>query len=67
MPEVIYDGPFPEVSVPNGIRPDVVARKGEPVEVPKDLADSLCEQEVWSRAPSKKKATRSAEAAKEDK
>lgn len=55
MVEVIYDGPFPEVSVPNGIRPDVIARKGEPVEVSKELADSLCEQDTWRRKGVKSK------------
>lgn len=58
MPEVIYDGPFPEVSVNAGYgRRPVNAVKGEPVEVSDELAESLLEQsDIWSLAKSKPKA-----------
>lgn len=56
MAEVIYDGPFPEVSIePGEGRRAINAERGKAVEVSDDLAKSLLEQSTWRDA--KKKVT----------
>lgn len=38
MSEVIYDGPFDEVEVPVPYQAPIIAKRGEPVEVPTEIA-----------------------------
>jgi hypothetical protein len=45
--KLVYGGPIDEVEVPAA---GVVARRGEPVDVPDEVAELLLEQETWSRA-----------------
>jgi len=49
--DIIYDGPFDAVEIPTA---GMVARRGEPVTVPDDIAKSLIEQ-GWK--PAKKPRT----------
>ncbi len=65
MPEVIYDGPFPEVSIDldNGRR--INAERGKPTEVSAELKTSLLEQDTW-RDASKKATPKAAEKAVEE-
>lgn len=53
---VVYNGPFDEVEVPTPDGRVFVAKRGEPVEVPEELAKSLLEQDIWDarKAPAKK-------------
>lgn len=44
--KLIYGGPIDEVEVPDA---GIVATRGEPVEVPDDVAARLLEQDTWSK------------------
>lgn len=57
MAKVVYVGHFDEVEVPEA---GIVARQGEPVEVPDDLARCMLEQDIWSEAPAEEPAARGA-------
>ena len=50
MTQVVYDGAQPArtVVLPSGKQ--IRANKGEPVDVPADVAKSLCEQRDWKRS-----------------
>lgn len=49
--KVIYTGPIDAVYVPEA---DVVAPRGEPVEILADIAKRLLEQKPWKKAPKPK-------------
>jgi hypothetical protein len=49
--KVVYRGPHAEVEI--AATGDFV-RNGETVEVPEEVGKSLCEQDTWEPAPSKK-------------
>lgn len=71
MKAVVYaDGPFEEVEVPSGENGSYIARKGEPIEVPDELAgrppggspgeegydpgEGLLAQSCWSPGPGRR-------------
>lgn len=47
--QVVYDGPHAEVEIPAA---QVTAKRGEPVDVPADVAKALKKQSTWKAAPS---------------
>lgn len=49
--KLIYGGPIDEVEVPDA---GIVAARGEPVEVPDDVAARLLEQDTWSEVGGKR-------------
>lgn len=51
-----YDGPHPEVVV-DAFNQNTVITRGEPVEIPDDLAASLLEQDTWNQVVQSKPAT----------
>lgn len=54
MKTIIYTGDLAEVNIPN---PPVLAKRGEPVEVPDELAKELLTRAEWKAAEKKKPAT----------
>lgn len=50
--KLVYQGPHPEVVI-DEFNPEQVITKGEPVELPDDLAARLLEQDTWDAADAK--------------
>lgn len=61
MKFVVYEGPSPAVDIVGGFH----AVRGEPVEVPDDLAESLCAGESFTLSKKKSTADPAAEPAQE--
>jgi len=54
--QIVYSGPHIEVVV-DELDPQKVIARGEPVDVPSDLAARLLEQDTWAAAEKPKPAT----------